>query len=90
MNAYFKALSNCSHQLDNKINRSHEKCLAVTYEDQKASFEEPFEMEHSVSVHYKNLQCLAIELYKVSNGIFPDILKDAFPFTFSNCNIRNR
>ena len=56
-------------QLNNKINRSYERCLRVTYEDHKASFEELLEMDKSVLVHYKDLQCLAIELYKVFNEI---------------------
>ena len=65
--------------------------MRVTYEDQKASFEELLEMESSESVHYKSLQWLAIELYMVFNGISPDTMKDLFPLkTSSNYNIRNR
>ena len=36
-------------------------------------------MDNSVSLHYKNLQCLATEFYKVFNGISPAIMKDVFP-----------
>ena len=37
------------------------------------------------------MQCLAIELGKVFNGICPDIMKDVFPLsTSSNYDIRSR
>ena len=42
--------------------------LRVTSEDHKASFEELWEIDNSVSVHFENLHCLATELYKVLNG----------------------
>ena len=66
--------------------------MHITYEDHKASFEELISvMDESVSVHYKNLQYLAIELYKVFNGISPDIIRDVFPLNPSfDYNIRNR
>ena len=49
------------------------------------------EIDNSVSIHTRNLQSLAIELYKIVNGFSPDIMKDIFPFnTNSSYNIRNR
>ena len=73
------------------MKRLHERCMRVTYDDHQASFEELLEADNSVSAHCKNLQCVAIELYKVFNGISPDIIKDVFPLsTSSNYNIRNR
>ena len=69
----------------------HERCLHVTYNDGQPSFEELLERDNSVSVHNRNIQCLAIELYKVLNGICPDIMKDVFPLsTSSNYDIRSR
>ena len=48
-------------------------------------------MDNSVSVHCKNMQCLAIGLHSVFNGISPDVMKDVFALsTSSNYNIRNR
>ena len=72
---YFLQAHDCStvwmlhnHKPNIKINRLHERCLRVTYEDHKTSFEELWEIDNSVSVHFENLQCLAIELYDVLNG----------------------
>ena len=78
-------------KVNNKINRLHETCLRVTYNDGLSSFEELFERDNSVSVHNRNIQCLAIELYKVFHGIYPDIMRDVFPLsTSSNYDIRSR
>ena len=71
MNAFFKAqFKYCplvwirhSHKLIKKVNRLHERCLRVTSEDHKTSFEKLLKMDLSVSVQYKNLQCLTIEFY---------------------------
>ena len=49
-----------SRKLNNKINRLHERCLRVTYNDVLASFEELLERDNSVPVHKRDIQCLAI------------------------------
>ena len=99
MNAFFKAQFNyCpliwmlhSRRLNNKINRLHERCLRVVYNNNQNTFEELLELDNSVSIHYKNLRCLAIELYKIFSGTSPDIMKDVFPLnTSSTYDIRNR
>ena len=47
--------------------------------------------DNSVSVHNRNIQCLATDLYKVFNDICPDIMKDVFPLnTSSNYDITSR
>ena len=99
MNAFFMAQFNYSplvwmlhsRRLNNKINRLHERCLRVVYNNNQSSFEELLDLDDSVSIHHKNLQRLAIELYKIFNGISPDIMKDVFPLnTSSNYDIRNK
>ena len=73
-----------SRKLNSKINRLHERCLRVTYNDGLCSFEELLERDSSVSVHNRNIQCLAVELYKVFIDICPDIMKDVFPLSTSS------
>ena len=99
MNGFFKSQLSYSpltwimhgRKLNNKINRLHERCLRVTYNDGLSLFEELLETDNSVSVHNRNIQCLAIELCKVFNGIYPDIMKDVFHVsTSSNYDIRSR
>ena len=76
MNAFFKAQFNyCpivwmfhSRSLNNKINRLHERCLRIIYNDKRSSFEELLVKDNSFSVHHNNIHTLAIEMYKVVNG----------------------
>ena len=64
-----------SRRLNNKINRLHERCLRVVYNNNQSTLQELLDLDNSVSIHRKNLQCLAIELYKIINGISPDTLE---------------
>lgn len=66
------------HKLNNEINRLRERYLLVTSEEHKALFEDFLEVNNSVSVHFENLHCLAIKLYKVFSGIPLNIMKDIF------------
>ena len=79
MNAFFNSqFSYCpltwmfhNRLINNKINRLHERCLRIVYNDNQSTFEELLEKDNTVSVHQRNLQFFAIELYKVVNGISP-------------------
>ena len=53
-----------SRTLNNKINRLQR----LIYDDKQSTFEELLEKENSV--HIRNLQTLAIEMYKIVNGGF--------------------
>ena len=67
-----------SRTLNNKINRLHETCLRIVYNDKFSSFQNLLDQDRSISVHTRNLQTLAIEMYKVSKGIAPKIFADIF------------
>ena len=61
-----------------KINRLHERCLRIIYNDKKSSFKMLLEKDSSVSIHDRNIQCLATEMHKVSNGLSPPIISNIF------------
>ena len=67
-----------SRGLNNKINRIHERALRITYKDKSSTFQELLEKDNFVSVLHRNVQKLAIEIFKVLHGFFPPILKDIF------------
>ena len=67
-----------SRGLNNKINRIHESALRITYKDKSSIFQELLEKDNSVSIHHRNIQKLAIEIYKVLHGFSPPILNDIF------------
>ena len=99
MNAFFKSqFSYCplswmfhSRTLSNKINRLHERCLRIIYNDNTSSFTDFLEIDNSVSVHHRNIQVLATELYKFVNGLSPKLVSDCFKLNnMIVYNTRNR
>ena len=50
---------------NNKIKHLHERCLRLIYCDKTLSYEELLEKDGSVSIYHRNMQSLAIEMYKV-------------------------
>ena len=67
-----------SRALNNKINKLHERALRVVYKDKSLTFEQMLERDGSLTIHQRNLQKLAIEMYKVKNGLSPDIMANLF------------
>ena len=77
-----------SRNLNNKINRIYERVLRLMYQN-NLSFSEPLDLDNSVTVHQKNLQVLVTEIYKVKNGIAPEIMKDIFKLQNPSYNLRS-
>ena len=81
---------NHSRTLNNRITRIHERSLRVVYNDKKSTFEELLEMDKSITTHIRNLQILVTEMFKVKNGIAPEIMNDVFQITEPNYNFRKK
>ena len=76
--------------MNNKINLIHDRWLSIVYSDQSLKFENILERHKTFYIHHKNLQSLAIEIYKFVNGLSPNILKSVFSFKKNNwCTLRN-
>ena len=78
-----------SRKLNSKINRLQERSLRIKYDDDKSSFEELLNKDGPVTIHHRNIQALAIEMYKVRNNLSPQIMTDMFQFRTNRPNIRN-
>ena len=56
----------CHSRANNgKINKLHKRCLRIIYSDKQSSFETLLEKDGTVSVHNRNLQILATEMYNI-------------------------
>ena len=73
-----------SRTINNKINRLHERALRIVYSDFKSSFEGLLMKDNSFSIHERNIQSLAIEIYKFLNGLSPSFLNNVFHKNISN------
>ena len=90
MNAFFKSQFNycplmwmcCDRSLNNKIDRLHERSFRIVYRDKTSDLSELLEKDSSVSVHYQNIQQLAIEMINVSKCLCPEIVKGLFQFRY--------
>ena len=58
--------------------------------DSKLTFQELLDKSKTVSIHQKNLQVLATEMFKAKLNISPEILKELFSFNVRNYNLRSQ
>ena len=97
MNAYFMSQfgycplvwMNHSRTLNNRINGLHKRALSLVYNDFSSSFSELLEKDKSVTIHHRNLQTLAYEIFKVKQNMAPEILTEIFPQKESSYSLRN-
>ena len=78
-----------SRTLNNGINNLHERALRLVYNDQISSFEQLLNSDGSFSIHDRNLQKLATEMYKVRNNLSPSFMQFVFPTVTKPYNLRN-
>ena len=57
----------CSQKINNRINRIQERALRIVYKDYVSTFAQLLEKDSSVSIHIRNLQILATEIFKARN-----------------------
>ena len=67
-----------SRTLKKKINHIHERALRTVYSDYHQSFYELLDKDDTFTIHQKNVQNLATEIYKYLQGLSPAILSEVF------------
>ena len=71
VNSFFSSQFNycplfgCFIVIMNKINYLHERCLRLLYGEKLSSFEKLLKQGKSATIHTRNLQVLATEIFKV-------------------------
>ena len=79
-----------SRALNHRINRIHEGALKLVYKNPTLTFEELLVKDNSFTIHDRNLQRLATEMYKIINENSPSIMKEIFPMSSNPYDLRNK
>ena len=76
--------------MNNRINTPPEKALRLVYTNKtNLYFDALLKEDKSVKIHQKNLQILAIEIYKLKNDLGPKTMADIFRFVEKPYCLRN-
>ena len=67
-----------SRILNDKINKLHERALRLVYKNDDLSFQQLLEKDKSMTIHERNLQKLAIEMYKAKQKLSPLPVQELF------------
>ena len=79
-----------SRKMEHRINSIHKRALKLVYQDSPdLTFQELLAKDKSVSVHQKNLQLLATEIFKSKIGMSPELINDIFHFVERPYNLRS-
>ena len=78
-----------NRKINRQINKIHERALRIVYMDNTSSFDELLIKSGSVSIHHRNLQQLAIEIYKALNNSSSTLMSELFKIKESKYNFRN-
>ena len=64
--------------VNNKINKIHERALRIAFRDASSNFEELLIKAASVTIHQRNLQLLTTEIYKTKHDLNPKFMGEIF------------
>ena len=75
-----------------KINKLRERALRIAHDDYYSSFEELLDKDGAVKIHQRKSWGMAIEMYKISNGLWPTFMAEMMneidiPYYTSPCEV---
>ena len=77
-----------SRSLNTQINKIHHRALSIICRDNTSSFETLLEKSESVSIHHRNIQSLATEIFKSLNNVCPSTMSEVFKLTETKYELR--
>ena len=63
--------------------------IRLVYHDHQLTFEELLRKDGSFTIHQRNIQKLATEMYKIKHNLSPSFMNSIFPFSLNPYNLRN-
>ena len=79
-----------SRKLNHRINSTHVRALRTTYHDYQSTFRQLLQKYNSVTIHQRNLQVLATEIFKAKNDLSPEIMKEVFELKEPSYSLRSK
>ena len=72
------------------MNHLQECLLRIVYKDSISSFHELLQKDYSFTIHHRNIQSLAIEIYKIKENLSNEIMSSVFPLRLIKYNLRTQ
>ena len=74
--------------LNNRINKLQERALRLVHNDNTSSFCELLQKDNSFTIHHRNIQKLALEMYRAMHRMAPKIMCELFNEANTPYNLR--
>ena len=77
-----------SRTLNNKINKIHEIALRIVFKDNNSTFEDLLLKAGTIKIHHRNIQILAVEIYKALHNLSSSLMSELFSSKDMDYNLR--
>ena len=77
-------------EINRKINHIHKRSLRIVYRDYNSSSKDLLKKDNSVCIRHRNIQILAVDLFKVKENLSNTIMGDIFPTRVPNYNLKSQ
>ena len=69
-----------SRKINNRVNSLNKRALKVVYRDYNVRFSKLLSKDKSATIHERNLQPFAAEIFNIKNELNPKIMKEILTF----------